>query len=83
MGINAIDIVYFKNNGLDYMYEDFNYIADDNFLRNYWSHEQVICRKCQGNGKLTREENEGMISCPLCEETGKVHRHQQKDIAAA
>jgi DnaJ-class molecular chaperone len=65
------------------MYEDFNYIADDKFLRNYWSQEKVICRKCQGNGKLNIEENEDMISCPLCEETGKVHRHQQKDIAAA
>ena len=35
------------------MYEDFNYITDNNFLINYWRQEKVICQKCQGEGNTT------------------------------
>ncbi len=59
------------------MYEDFNYITDDKFLRNYWWQEKVTCQKCRGQGKLSIEGKEKMVSCSLCEETGKIHRHQQ------
>ncbi|MGK7940462.1 MAG: hypothetical protein AB4062_10015 [Crocosphaera sp.] len=63
------------------MYEDFNYITDNNFLSDYWWHEKITCKQCQGHGKVTEEKNEGIISCPLCEETGKVHRHQLQRIS--
>ncbi|MDJ0658245.1 MAG: hypothetical protein QNJ42_02015 [Crocosphaera sp.] len=65
------------------MYEDFNYITDDKFLRNYWWQEKITCQRCQGNGKLNLEHDENTVSCPLCEETGKVHRHQQHKASAA
>lgn len=65
------------------MYEDFNYITDNNFLINYWRQEKVICQKCQGEGKLSIEGKKNMVSCSLCEDTGIVHRHlQQKESAA-
>ncbi len=65
------------------MYEDFNYITDDKFLRNYWWQEKITCQQCKGHGKLTIEGKENMVSCPICEETGKVHRHQQHKVSAA
>ncbi|MDJ0580893.1 hypothetical protein [Crocosphaera sp.] len=65
------------------MYEDFNYITDDNFLRNYWRQEKVICQKCRGKGKLRVKGNENMFSCSLCENTGKVHRYKQNKVSAA
>ncbi len=65
------------------MYEDFNYITDDKFLRNYWWQEKITCQECQGQGKLSTEGSKNTISCPLCEETGKVHRHQQHQVSAA
>lgn len=65
------------------MYEDFNYITDDNFLRNYWRQEKITCQQCKGHGKLSIEGKENMISCPVCEETGKVYRHQQHNASAA
>ena len=65
------------------MYEDFNYITDNNFLINYWRQEKVICQKCQGEAKLRIEGKENMVSCSLCEDTAIVHRHlQQKESAA-
>lgn len=60
------------------MYEDFNYITDDQFLRNYWWQEKITCQQCQGDGKLNIESNEDTISCTLCEDTGKIKRHQQQ-----
>ena len=59
------------------MYEDFNYITDDKFLKNYWWQEKITCQECRGHGKLSMEGNKQMVSCPLCEETGKVHRHRK------
>ncbi len=64
------------------MYEDFNYITDDTFLRNYWRQEKITCQQCQGKGKLNIEPEEDITSCPLCDETGKVHRHQQHRVSA-
>ena len=63
------------------MYEDFNYITDNNFLSDYWWHEKITCQQCQGQGKVIEAKNEGIISCPLCEETGKVHRHKLQKLS--
>ncbi|MEA5511517.1 hypothetical protein VB715_17225 [Crocosphaera sp. UHCC 0190] len=65
------------------MYEDFNYITDNNFLTNYWWHEKVVCQKCKGNGKLMAADSQNMTACPVCHGTGKVQRHQQQDASVA
>lgn len=62
------------------MYEDFSYIADDQFLSNYWWQEKIASKNCRGQGKLNTESEENTISRPLCEQTGKVHRHQENKV---
>lgn len=65
------------------MYEDFNYITDNNFLVNYWWHEKVICQKCHGKGQVTATDKQNTISCSVCQGIGKIQRHQQLDTPAA
>ncbi len=65
------------------MYEDFNYITDQNFLANYWRHETVTCRKCQGNGSLKVGEDQTLMTCTKCHGKGKIQRHQQQEIPVA
>jgi hypothetical protein len=47
------------------MFEDFNYIADENFLEDYWSEEKVTCPTCGGMGKLVVDQQLAAV-CPLC-----------------
>ncbi|MDJ0509565.1 MAG: hypothetical protein QNJ64_09975 [Crocosphaera sp.] len=65
------------------MYEDFNYITDNNFLSDYWLQEKITRKQCQGDGKVVEGTKEDMISSALGEETGKVHRHQLQDISSS
>ncbi|WP_013324058.1 hypothetical protein [Gloeothece verrucosa] len=61
------------------MYEDFNYITDENFLTNYWRKEKIMCPYCQGRGKLSFDSEEELIKCHLCQGTGWVTNQQYKE----
>ena len=61
------------------MFEDFNYIADENFLEDYWSEEDVTCLDCQGTGKLLFNNNQISV-CSVCYGLGTIKRKEQQKL---
>ncbi|MDV3002166.1 MAG: hypothetical protein N5P05_003772 [Chroococcopsis gigantea SAG 12.99] len=59
------------------MFEDFNYITDENFLSNYWLEEKVVCHSCQGTGLIINEKNH-LIICRVCLGKKMIKRSQEQ-----
>ncbi|CAO5050793.1 hypothetical protein [Microcystis aeruginosa] len=59
------------------MFEDFSYITDEAFLKNYWWEEKVICPHCQGKGRIHLETENESIPCKFCEGQGIIKRKQE------
>ena len=61
------------------MFEDFNYVTDENFLEDYWSEEKVTCPTCGGMGKLVIDQQPAAV-CPLCEGLKVIKRKDQQNL---
>ncbi|MGK7933222.1 MAG: fructose-bisphosphate aldolase [Microcystaceae cyanobacterium] len=61
------------------MYDDFNYITDENFLKDYVRTEQLLCPYCEGMGKLSFDSEVNMVECHLCKGKGWISHKQYED----